>query len=87
MSCCCLAHSLLESHVIGIHIIQLRLQEVFYRRSVWLVVDGYSSFSLENRRPTGESRVDWYGLKTDNFRIHLPTAPGHPKCLFYSALP
>ena len=47
----CVARSviLLESHVIGIHIIHFRPQEVAYHRSVALTVDGYGNarFVLE----------------------------------------
>ena len=40
---------LLESHVIGIHIIYFRPQEIAYHRSVALAVDGYGNarFVLE----------------------------------------
>jgi len=47
----CVARSaiLLEPHVIGIHIIHFRPQEVAYHRSVALAIDGYDNayFVLE----------------------------------------
>ena len=49
---------LLESHVIGIHIIHFRPQEVAYHRSVALAVDGYGNarFVLEEERTDDSAR-------------------------------
>jgi len=61
---------LLESHVIGIHIIHFRPQEVAYHRSIALAVDGYDNarFVLEevwtddSARPKSASNRDFLGM-------------------------
>ena len=61
---------LLEPHVIGIHIIHFRPQEVAYHRSIALAVDGYDNarFVLEevwtddSARPKSASNNDFLGL-------------------------
>jgi len=49
---------LLEPHIIGIHIIHFRPQEVAYYRFVTLAVDGYdiARFVLEEVWPNGSAR-------------------------------
>jgi len=65
----CVARSgiLLESHVIGIHIIHLRPQEVTYHRSVALAVDDYGNtrFVLE------EVQTDDSAPNSDFLGMHL----------------
>jgi len=68
----CVARSaiLLEPHVIGIHIIHFRPQEVAYLRSVALAIDGYGNarFVLEevridnSARPKSASNSDFLGM-------------------------
>ena len=50
---------LLESHVIGTHIIHFRLQEIAFHRSVALAVDGYGNarFSLKEVRTDDSARL------------------------------
>jgi len=55
MRCVACSAILLEPHVIGIHIIYFRLQEVAYHRFVALAVDSYG-----NARFVGEE------VRTDN---------------------
>jgi len=56
----CMARSaiLLEPHVISIHIIHFRLQEIAYYRSVTLTIDGYDNvrFVLEEVRIDDSAR-------------------------------
>jgi len=71
VACVChVAPSTLEPHVIGIHIIHFRLQEIAYHRSVALAVDGYGNarFVLEeiriddSARPKSAPNSDFLGI-------------------------
>jgi len=46
MRCVARSANLLEPHVIGIHIIHFRPQEVAYHRSVALAIDSYGNARL-----------------------------------------
>ena len=58
MRCVTRSAILLESHIIGIHIIHFRPQEVAYHRSVALAVNGYGNalFVLEEVRTDDSAR-------------------------------
>jgi len=73
----CVARSaiLLESHVISIHIIHFRPQEVTYHRSVALAIDGYGNtrFVLEEVR-TDDSARSKSAPNSDFLGMHLDFA-------------
>ena len=66
---------LLESHVISIHIIHFRPQEVAYHRSIALAVDGYGNarFVLEEVR-TDDSVRSKTASNSDFLGMHLDLA-------------
>jgi len=75
---------LLEPHVIGIHIIHFRPQEVAYHRSVALAIDGYGNarFVLkevrtdDSARPKSAPNSDFLGM---HLELMYLAWIGHPK--------